>query len=204
MNLDNFLVRPHREWVETYADWDAWSHLSPADGRRRSPSTSPGCPSAGGDDDEDAKRFDLLILRSSSPSSTATPVLAERLREQVQDIAAALLGQTTIPAVAAQQLLLDEVAGDEWWVDVTLPMLELARRRIRGLVRFIEKTKQSRRLHRLRGRARRRRPSSTCPASASAPTGSASAPRPAPTSATTRTTSPCSGCAATSSSPPTT
>jgi type I restriction enzyme R subunit len=32
------------------------------------------------------------------------------------------------------------VAGDEWWIDVTLPMLELVRRRLRGLVRFIEKT----------------------------------------------------------------
>ena len=32
------------------------------------------------------------------------------------------------------------MAGDEWWIDVTLPMLELARLRIRGLARFIEKT----------------------------------------------------------------
>ncbi len=39
--------------------------------------------------------------------------------------------------------LLDEVAGDDWWIDVTLPMLELAPRRIRGLVRFIEKSKRA-------------------------------------------------------------
>ena len=37
--------------------------------------------------------------------------------------------------------LLDEVAGDEWWVDVTLPMLEVMRLRLRGLVRFVEKTR---------------------------------------------------------------
>lgn len=42
---------------------------------------------------------------------------------------------------ASQQLvLLDEVASEGWWVDVTLPMLELARLRIRGLVRFVEPT----------------------------------------------------------------
>ena len=35
------------------------------------------------------------------------------------------------------------MSEDEWWVDVTLPMLEFARRRIRGLVRFIEKTKRA-------------------------------------------------------------
>ena len=29
MILDNFLVRPAREWVETYASWEAWSSLSP-------------------------------------------------------------------------------------------------------------------------------------------------------------------------------
>ncbi len=41
---------------------------------------------------------------------------------------------------ASQQLvLLDEVASEGWWVDVTLPMLELARLRIRGLVRFTDR-----------------------------------------------------------------
>ena len=39
--------------------------------------------------------------------------------------------------------LLDDVAGDQWWVDVTLPMLEVARLRIRGLVRFVERTRQN-------------------------------------------------------------
>ena len=52
----------------------------------------------------------------------------------MQNIASALLTKTTIPSVAAQQGLLDEVAGDEWWIDVTLPMLELARLRLRGLL----------------------------------------------------------------------
>ena len=61
----------------------------------------------------------------------------------MQQIASSLLNQTAIPAIAEQQALLSEVAEDEWWVDATLPMLELARRRIRGLVRFIEKTKRA-------------------------------------------------------------
>jgi type I restriction enzyme, R subunit len=40
-------------------------------------------------------------------------------------------------------VLLESVAGDEWWIDVTLLMLELARLRIRGLVQFVEKTRRS-------------------------------------------------------------
>jgi type I restriction enzyme R subunit len=69
-------------------------------------------------------------------------VAAERLREQIQNIATGLLGQTSIPSVAAQQSLLDEVASDEWWIDVTLPMLEVVRRRLRGLLQFLEKAKK--------------------------------------------------------------
>ncbi len=42
MNPDNFVVRPHRRWVETYAEPDAWNHLSPGPSAR-STSTWPGC-----------------------------------------------------------------------------------------------------------------------------------------------------------------
>lgn len=67
----------------------------------------------------------------------------ERLRRQVQDIATALLQQTAIPAIQAQAVLLEEIAGHDWWVDVRLPMLELVRRRIRGLVALIEKSRRA-------------------------------------------------------------
>jgi len=62
--------------------------------------------------------------------------------DQVRDIASALLEVTNIPAVGAQQQLLDDVAGEEWWTDVTLPMLELLRRRIRLLVRLVPKARR--------------------------------------------------------------
>lgn len=45
--------------------------------------------------------------------------------------------------MAEQAELLEAVAGDEWWVDVTLAMLEQARLRIRGLVRFVEKSRHN-------------------------------------------------------------
>lgn len=138
MNLDNFVVRPHRRAVEKYANADAWNELRPEDSEALLPLA--GLPSTVRDDDEDAKRFDLLILGRQLAQLDGDAVLAERLRETVQRIAAALLGKTTIPSVAEQAVLLESVAGDEWWIDVTLPMLEVARKRIRGLARFIEKT----------------------------------------------------------------
>ncbi|WP_341359588.1 DEAD/DEAH box helicase family protein [Georgenia sp. M64] len=138
MNLENFVVRPHRRAVEKYASADAWTRIQPEDSEPLS--TLAGLPSSVRDDDEDAKRFDMLILRRQLAQLEGDVALAERLRETVQRIAAALLGKTTIPSVAEQAVLLESVAGDEWWVDVTLPMLEEARRKLRSLARFIEKT----------------------------------------------------------------
>lgn len=143
MNLDNFLVRPHRKWVERYGDWEAWTTLTSASAEELAEHLA-GLPSGNVDHDEDAKRFDLLILRRQLAQLEGDTLAAERLREQVQAIASGLLNQTAIPSVAAQQELLDEVADDQWWVDVTLPMLEVARRRLRGLVKFLETTKKAR------------------------------------------------------------
>lgn len=142
INLDNFLVRPHRKLVEEYAQWPAWSSLTPEAAGDVAEGLA-GLPSAHKDDDEDAKRFDMLVLRRQLAQLEGDAVAAERLREQIQNIASGLLSKTAIPSVAAQQALLDELAGDEWWVDVTLPMLESARRKVRGLLRFLEKAKKA-------------------------------------------------------------
>ncbi len=142
MNADNVLVRPHRRWVDRYADWPAWQVLTKQQAGDLAEHLA-GLPSAGRDDNEAGKRFDMLILRRQLAQLQGDVVAAERLREQVQSIASGLLNRATIPSVAAQQVFLDEVAGDEWWTDVTVPMLELARRKIRGLVGFLEKTPQN-------------------------------------------------------------
>ncbi|SEO59979.1 DEAD/DEAH box helicase family protein [Trujillonella endophytica] len=142
MNVDNFLVRPARQWVETYSDFNAWHQLTPEKAGNIARHLA-GLPSTKRDDDEHAKRFDLILLRLQLARLDGDAILFERLRTQVQDIAAALLSQTGIPSVKAQERLLEELSGDEWWVDVTLPMLELARRRIRGLVRFVEKSRRA-------------------------------------------------------------
>ncbi len=141
MTLDNFVVRKHRAAVERFARAESWTTLTPTDAE---PALAlAGLPSSVRDDDEDAKRFDLLVLHRQLAQLDGNALLAERLRAAVQAIATALLGKTAIPSVAAQAVLLESVAGDEWWVDVTLSMLEVARLRLRGLVRFVETSARS-------------------------------------------------------------
>lgn len=141
MTLENFLVRPHRRLVEEYSAWPAWLKLS-RDAVEEIAENLAGLPSTHKDDDEDAKRFDLLILRRQLAQLQGEPAVMERIREQVQAIAAGLVGITSIPSVVAHHELLEEVASDAWWVDVTLPMLEVARRRLRGLMVFLDKTRK--------------------------------------------------------------
>ena len=112
MNLDNVVVRPHRKAVERFAERAAWEQLT-AEAAADALSLA-GLPPAVRDDDIEAKRFDLLILRRQLAQLDGDAVTAERVREVVQAIATALLSRTAIPSVAEQAVLLESVAGDEW------------------------------------------------------------------------------------------
>ncbi|WBB73792.1 DEAD/DEAH box helicase family protein [Micromonospora sp. WMMD1128] len=138
---ENFVVRPKRRLVEYYVDFTHWHRLT-AEAVDEIGDNLANLPTETQEDDEAAKRFDLLMLRLQLGQFQVVPDY-DRLRRQVQEIASMLLEQTSIPTVREQQQLLDEVAGDEWWQDVTLPMLELVRRRLRGLVRLISKSKRA-------------------------------------------------------------
>jgi type I restriction enzyme, R subunit len=143
MDPRNIEVRVHLQEVERYADPITWR--LPVTQERYAEVTEhlAALPTAFTEEEntEEAKRFDLLTLRLQLAVLNGDPGF-DRLRAQVQEIASALLDQTTIPSVAAQQALLDELTTDEWWQDVTLPMLETMRRRIRRLVKLIERIRR--------------------------------------------------------------
>jgi type I restriction enzyme R subunit len=141
MNLDNFVVRPRRKLVERFAKLESWHKLD-ADAHIELSQKMADLPTALLDNDEDAKRFDLLVLRTQLAILQALPDYAG-LRERMQAIAGALEEQEAIPAIEAQMVLIQAVAGDEWWEDVTEVMLEAARSRLRALVKLIEKGKKN-------------------------------------------------------------
>ncbi len=89
------------------------------------------------DDDLAAKQFDLLVLSTQLAVLRAAPVFMG-LKRRIVAIAGQLEALANVPMVKAQLELIAEVQSDEYWQDVTLPMLEHLRRRLRDLVKLIE------------------------------------------------------------------
>lgn len=137
MNLDNFVVRPHRRLVETYAEADAWMRLD-ADAAGQLAEHVAGLPSEQKGDGEEAKRFDLLLLNLQLALLREEPGFV-RLRDQVREIASLLEEKSSIPMVQKHLDLIHEVQDELWWQDVTISMLERVRLRLRLLVRLIDK-----------------------------------------------------------------
>jgi len=140
MNLDNFVVRPRRRIVEKYAKPEAWAVLSPEALSDLSHQVA-GLPSELDPENEEAKRFDLLVLNLQLAMLRSEPGFS-RLRDQVKALAGPLEEKSAIPMVRDQMALIQDVQTDEWWQEVTVPMLEGMRRRLRDLIKLIEKQKR--------------------------------------------------------------
>ncbi|WP_200302646.1 DEAD/DEAH box helicase family protein [Streptomyces adelaidensis] len=140
MNLDNFLVRPHRREIEVFGEFGNWHRVDDdADAAIRDRLL--GLPSEFRLDDdetgEEAKRFDLMAYGLQLAALEGGKEFA-KLRTKIQDIASNLLTKTNIPAVGEQAELLEAVVSEEWWHDITLPLLEDMRRRLRRLARLTD------------------------------------------------------------------
>ncbi|WP_447603540.1 DEAD/DEAH box helicase family protein [Nitrospira sp. Nam80] len=140
MNINNFVVRPKRRVVEKYARAESWVTLS-ADSLQELSHQIAGLPSEIEAESEESKRFDLLVLNLELALLRSKPAFG-RLRDEVKELAALLEEKSTIPMVREQLELIQDLQTDEWWQDVSCPMLESMRRRLRGLVQLIEKEKR--------------------------------------------------------------
>ncbi len=137
MNLENFVVRPQRRLVEKYAEAEIWKILPP-EATAELVHQIAGLPSEIETDDEEAKRFDLLVLNLQLAQLNAEPGFM-RMRDQVKTIASLLEEQSAIPMIQQKMMLIESIQTDEWWQDVTLPMLENLRKQLRMLIKLIEK-----------------------------------------------------------------
>jgi type I restriction enzyme, R subunit len=140
MNVNNFVVRPHRRLVEKFREAKAWEHLDVGDLSALATDVA-GLPAELDREPEEAKRFDLLMLSLELALLRTEPGFP-RLQEQVRQIAGLLEAYANVPSVAKELPLIADVQTDDWWTDVTLPMLEQVRRRLRLLVPIIETHKR--------------------------------------------------------------
>jgi type I restriction enzyme R subunit len=141
MSLDNFIVRPKRRAVEKFALPEAWQTLD-LEARAQLTDEVAGLPTGLVDDDQDAKQFDLLMLRTQLALLRSDRQFAG-LKKTIVEIASELELVRNIPMVAAELALILELQTDEYWQDITVPMLETVRRRLRSLVKLIELKKRA-------------------------------------------------------------
>jgi type I restriction enzyme R subunit len=140
MTPANFIVRPKRRLVEKYTAPAAWSVLG-LDEITELTTEVAGLPSEYVDDDQGAKEFDILILRAQLALLTADARFTG-YRDKIVKIVSMLEELANVPMVAQQLELIEEVQTDAYWQDITPSILEVARKRLRSLVKLIEVKKR--------------------------------------------------------------
>ena len=120
--------------VSHFKDDDAWTYLSEVDVNTLSTEIAPLLPK--NTLDENAKKFDLLVLQIEL-SLLDEETNAKRPIQSVQTIAEKLQEKATLPQVQAKMDTIKEVLTDVAWQNVSLQWLEKVRKDLRDLLKFI-------------------------------------------------------------------
>jgi type I restriction enzyme, R subunit len=138
MNLDNFIVRTELEHVTHFQQDESWVQLDPEAISNLSQHVA-GLPSEQPSEHITAKLFDLACLNLQlALVQTASDFVT--IRDRIITMASELQTKDTIPAVKAELALILDVQTEEYWRDITLPMIEQQRRKLRGLIQFIDRS----------------------------------------------------------------
>ena len=133
MDLNNFLVKPHLDLVAKYRTPSAWEKLP----SQEQLSALARLPSPAAQEDEDIKRFDIMMMRIQLRVLAGKDI--RRHRMGIVRTVELLEGLNKIPAVDREMVLIQDLQSPDWWNDVTYGMLEAARRRLRLFMPLIEK-----------------------------------------------------------------
>jgi len=143
MNLDNFVVRPNRQVVEKYQKVETWfkltnEHLAELEKQVSVLPTEAEPLEPDEKEEELALRFDHMMLTMQLALTEKTGI-TDFYRDKLNQIAAKLERKASVPAVGEQLEWLQYVQSANFWTDLTLEELEQTRRKLRLLMRFIEK-----------------------------------------------------------------
>ena len=127
-------VREKWEAVSHFKNQEAWVYLSEVDVTSLSNDIAPLLPKS--TLDENAKKFDLLVLQIEL-SLLDEETNAKRPIQSVQTIAEKLQEKATLPQVQAKMDTIKEVLSDVAWQNVSMRWLEKVRNDLRDLLKFL-------------------------------------------------------------------
>lgn len=138
LNQDRFEVRKHWNLVTEFKNRSRWDNLSIGDVHDLSSNLS-GLGAYNEDDDELAKRFDLLVLNFQLVLLSGNKKAEETYVKQIYNIAKNLYKKRNIPKVNEKLGLIRQIQEEEFWRNTNVNIAENLRVELRDLLKFIEK-----------------------------------------------------------------
>ena len=140
LDRERFMVKAKLRYVVEWSEKVRWQNISKSDTLDINTHLSALALPAK-DDDELAKRFDILILNYQLALLTKA-YSTERFIKQISSTARALLKKQNIPAVAKQVPVLNELQLEQFWKTITIHSLENVRMALRDLMKYLNKESQ--------------------------------------------------------------
>jgi type I restriction enzyme R subunit len=139
-NRNSFIVKAVLREVDIFSVRERWNSLSSGDiailFNKLTPLAEPD------DADEDARRFDLLILNLMLAILEATPDVYA-YASKVKAISNSLLKKTNLPVVRLKETWLRNISSDTFWKEsLSVTTLEHTRVEIRELIRLLDQEKR--------------------------------------------------------------
>ncbi|MGF1903645.1 DEAD/DEAH box helicase family protein [Aliivibrio salmonicida] len=140
LNKERFVVRAKSRFVAEFRDKKRWETLSKNDMLSINMNISELIlPKK--EDDEFAKRFDVLILNFQLALLTAAHS-TDRYVNKISGIGRDLLKKQNIPAIALQVELLNEIQTTDFWKSINVNHLDNVRVSLRDLLKYLDKESQ--------------------------------------------------------------
>ena len=136
LDQNRFVVRKKLRLVNRFTHRDKWENISKGDFAEIC-SHLANLPAIADNDDEAAKRFDLIVLNLQL-AIIANNTKQENLIRRIGSIGKLLMKKKNIPSVNQKIDTIKAIQTDEFWQDVSLKRLEKVRMDLRDLIKFID------------------------------------------------------------------
>ncbi len=140
LDEDRFIVRKELKYVKEYSNKNRWLNLSKSDVQEINNHLSH-LQSASRDDDELARRFDMLILIYQILLLSGSDNTGKYMTK-IFSTASSLQKKDNIPQVSIHLPLIREIQTDKYWKTVNIKKLELLRVALRDLIKYLDSKTQ--------------------------------------------------------------